>query len=78
MIVIKKIGSVYGNSSIQIYDKNGVPKVFGQMQTDIAGKQDLLISSVNIKTINGNSILGAGDLIVSGSGLTQEQVEGLI
>jgi hypothetical protein len=38
-----------------------------------------LESGTNIKTINGESILGAGNLSVSGSGgLTQQQVEGLI
>lgn len=31
-------------------------------------KQDTLINSVNIKTINGSSILGSGDLVVSGGG----------
>jgi len=66
MIIIKKIGSVYGKSSIQIYDSKGRPKVFGQMETDIAGKQDLLVSGVNIKTINGNSLLGPGNLVIAG------------
>jgi len=42
-----------------------------------ASKQDTLVSATNIKTINGSSILGAGDLVVSG-GLTQQQSEGLI
>ena len=31
-------------------------------------KQDILISGENIKTINGNSILGEGDLTISGNG----------
>jgi hypothetical protein len=31
------------------------------------GKQDDLVSGTNIKTINGNSVLGSGDLIISGS-----------
>jgi hypothetical protein len=35
---------------------------------DISGKQDVLVSGTNIKTINGSSILGSGDLIVSGGG----------
>jgi hypothetical protein len=30
--------------------------------------QELLVSGVNIKTINGISVLGAGDLVVSGGG----------
>ena len=29
---------------------------------DISGKQDKLVSGTNIKTINGNSILGSGDI----------------
>lgn len=32
------------------------------------GKQDALVSATNIKTINGNSVLGSGDLVVSGGG----------
>ena len=32
---------------------------------DLSGKQDILVSGTNIKTINGSSILGAGDLTLS-------------
>lgn len=32
----------------------------------IVNKQDKLISGTNIKTINGNSILGSGDIVISG------------
>lgn len=32
-----------------------------------ASKQDTLVSTTNIKTINGASVLGSGDLVVSGS-----------
>jgi hypothetical protein len=40
-----------------------------------ASKQDTLVSGTNIKTINSNSILGSGDLVISGgSGLTALQV----
>ena len=34
----------------------------------VEGKQDTLVSGTNIKTLNGNSILGSGDLAVGGSG----------
>jgi len=34
---------------------------------DLSGKQEVLISGTNIKTVNGSSVLGAGDLVVSGS-----------
>ena len=33
-----------------------------------AKKQDILVSGTNIKTINGNSILGTGDITISGGG----------
>lgn len=33
-------------------------------KTELATKQDELISGANIKTINGNSLLGAGDLVL--------------
>ena len=34
------------------------------LPTDLANKQDTLVSSTNIKTVNGSSLLGAGDLTV--------------
>jgi hypothetical protein len=34
------------------------------------GKQAALVSGTNIKTINGNSLLGSGDLVVGGGSLT--------
>lgn len=33
---------------------------------DISGKQDKLVSGTNIKTINGESILGSGNIVISG------------
>lgn len=36
----------------------------------LAGKQDTLVSGTNIKTLNGNSILGSGDLVLTGVGET--------
>ena len=37
-------------------------------QTALDTKQDNLVSGTNIKTINGESILGSGDLVISGGG----------
>jgi hypothetical protein len=34
--------------------------------TALSGKQDTLVSGTNIKTLNGNSVLGSGDLTLSG------------
>lgn len=41
-------------------EKNDIP--------DISGKQDTLVSGTNIKTINGESILGEGDIVIEGGG----------
>lgn len=42
-------------------------------------KQDVLISGTNIKTINGNSILGEGDITIEGgSNIDPELLEGFI
>lgn len=40
------------------------------LQTDIEGKQDTLVSGTNIKTINGEPVLGSGDIVISGGGST--------
>ena len=54
------------------------------MQTDLsgkadasalAGKQDTLISGTNVKTINGQSILGSGNILISGSGSSYDDTE---
>lgn len=35
-------------------------------RTQLAGKQDKLVSGTNIKTINGQPILGSGDIAIAG------------
>jgi hypothetical protein len=47
-----------------------VKGVTSAIQTQINGKQDTLVSTTNIKSINGNSILGSGNLTVTASGAT--------
>ena len=41
-------------------------------------KQDLLVDGTNIKTINGSSILGSGDLVITASGVAWGSVTGTI
>lgn len=44
---------------------------------DISGKQDKLVSGTNIKTVNGQSLLGSGDITISsGSNVTESTVSG--
>ena len=41
-------------------------------------KQDTLVSGTNIKTINGSSILGSGNLVVTGSGASWGSITGTL
>ena len=47
-------------------------KLINPIDTDVA--QPILVSGTNIKTINGVSILGAGDLVVGGSAIYQHNI----
>ncbi|ATH82833.1 hypothetical protein CO724_17280 [Ectopseudomonas mendocina] len=58
---------------------------FGKLQrqindlaTAVSGKQDTLVSANNIKTINGSSLLGSGDLSISGSGADWGDIGGTL
>lgn len=46
----------------------GIAKANSALQEhqDISGKQDTLVSGTNIKTINNTSILGSGNISISG------------
>lgn len=57
-------------STVQGYSTN----LAGWSGISTSSKQDTLVSGTNIKTINGSSILGSGDLVVSGGGGLSAQV----
>jgi len=66
----------------QILNKPTIPSTAGlatttYVDTQDATKQATLVSGTNIKTINGSSVLGSGDLVVSGggSGLQGAQIQ---
>lgn len=48
-----------------------------QMDEEIKAKQDTLVSGTNIKTINGNSILGEGNIVIEGGGGTVDIIDDL-
>ena len=57
--------------TFDIYIPNGY-EVFSDgiaTQTDLATKQDTLVSGTNIKTINNTSLLGSGDITISGANI---------
>lgn len=41
---------------------------FAALNEEMDNKQPILVSGTNIKTINGNSILGSGNIVISGGG----------
>ena len=68
-----------------VVDTDSVLAGIGKLQrqindlaTALSGKQDTLVSATNIKTINGSSILGGGDLSVSGSGADWGDIGGTL
>lgn len=44
---------------------NGISSTYAT-KTEVAGKQDALVSGTNIKTVNGTSLLGSGDITIGG------------
>ena len=54
--------------TIQLPKKDGTIAVTEDVTSQLSTKQDTLVSGTNIKTINGNSLLGSGDLTISGGG----------
>lgn len=53
---------------------------YTKVQTDalLAGKQATLVSGMNIKTINGSSILGSGNIVIQGGGSEPYFIRGTI
>ena len=63
--VILAVGATTGDLvSVKVYDTFSVADAYTKAEVDIglASKQDVLVGGTNIKTVNGTSILGSGDL----------------
>ena len=67
MATIRYIKDQEGNIFLPVTHERGVIDSNGvNLQTKLAGKQDSLVSGTNIKTINNTSILGSGNISISG------------
>lgn len=49
-------------------DYNGLSYLIGKIKDLISAKQDELVSGTNIKTVNNQSLLGSGNISISGGG----------
>lgn len=52
-----------------LYDRNK------EIMDSVRGKQETLVSGMNVKTINNTSILGNGNVAISGSGVSQQALD---
>lgn len=60
-------GGVISAADSMLSAQGKLQKQISDAVTAIGGKQDTLVSGTNLKTVNGNSLIGAGDLAISGS-----------
>lgn len=51
--------------SKKVLDLDGLTRYDGKIKQVIATKQDTLVSGTNIKTINGSSVIGSGDITIT-------------
>ena len=58
------ISAIPATDLTNYYDKTQVDSLIPNIST----KQDTLVSATNIKTINGESVLGSGDIVISSGG----------
>ena len=57
-----------GKSKTNVEQLNTLPADLAALSGSLGGKQAALVSGVNIKTINGQAVLGSGDLVVQTTG----------
>lgn len=55
----------------KLVNKNRLAYFWGKITSALAGKQATLVSGENIKSVNGSSLLGSGDLAVSDTKVMQ-------
>lgn len=53
-----------GQSTTAVMSQDATTKAINQVSTQVSGKQDTLVSGTNIKTINGEAVLGSGDITI--------------
>ena len=62
------VDSTLSTNSTNPVQNKVINSAISGIQTTLAGKQNALVSGTNIKTINGSSLLGSGDITISSGG----------
>ena len=57
---------------------SGLSYFWSKIKSGLSSKQDTLVSGTNIKTVNGSSLLGSGNLEVGATAMTDAQVEAAV
>ena len=83
LYVISDAPSIELPDTSNFVDKETLNYEIDAINISLSQKQDTLVSGVNIKTINGNDILGSGDIIIEGGNgniveLTQSEYNAII
>jgi len=71
--IVDKLNKTKGSVELKVlkgldeHIKSHIPKTLTSKKLRSGGGQTTLVSGVNIKTINGESLLGSGDIAISGS-----------
>lgn len=61
--------------SLDVYTKSEADQKFATKE-QMSGKQDKLVSGTNIKTVNGESILGSGDIVIQSGASNWDDIQG--
>lgn len=67
-------GRLSGNGTPQDIAMEDLP-ISTATQTALNTKQDTLVSGTNIKTINGTSLLGSGNIVLTSTAFTQDEID---
>lgn len=65
---------VIDGSYVEKIENISTPSEVEQLEEQLQNKQDILISGTNIKTLNGENLLGEGDIYISASGDMKKEV----
>ena len=78
--LITSVGNVQSKADENAEKIGDLDVEMGEVKTSLNGKQSTLVSGTNIKTINGESVLGSGNIVIeggSGGGATYAAGDGI-